>query len=84
MMPPEVPVMVMVVEPTVAVAGAVIVRTLVSVVVLGLKDAVTPAGRPLAVRVTGPSKLLMSLTMMVLVAVAPCTTVMLFREAERE
>jgi len=76
--------MVMVVEPTVAVPGAAIVRTLVSVVVLGLKDAVTPVGRPLAVRVTGPSKLLMSLTMMVLVAVAPWTTVMLFREAERE
>jgi hypothetical protein len=51
---PEVPVMVKVAVPTVAVLLAVSVRTLVPVVGLVPKEAVTPLGRPVAVRVALP------------------------------
>ena len=53
--PPEVPVMVTVALPTVAVLLAVSVRTLEPVEVgFGANDAVTPLGRPEADRVTLP------------------------------
>ena len=68
---PEVPVIVTVADPTVAVLEAVSVSVLVPVVLAGLNDAVTPAGRPLAVRATDPVKLLISVTVIVLLPAAP-------------
>ena len=49
---PEVPVTVTVLTPGVAVLEAVSVKVLVPVVGFGVNDAVTPLGRPVAVRVT--------------------------------
>lgn len=68
---PEVPVMVTVEVPAVAVALAVKVSTLVPVVGLVPNAAVTPLGRPDAVRVTPPVVPLASVTVMVSVALAP-------------
>ena len=68
---PEVPVMVTVEVPVVAVLLAVKVTTLVPVVGLVPKVAVTPVGRPEAVSVTLPLKLFRSVTVMVSVAVLP-------------
>ena len=68
---PDVPVMVTVAGPTVAVLEAVRVNVLLVVALAGLKDAVTPAGRPDAERATDPAKLLSGLTVMVLVPDAP-------------
>jgi len=80
---PDVPVIMMVAEPTVAVLDAVSVRMLLVVVLLGLNEAVTPAGRPLAERLTHPLKLLMSSMVMVLDALLPWTTLREFCEAEK-
>lgn len=66
---PEFPVMVTVNAPAVAVALAVNVSTLVPVVGLVPYATVTPAGRPVAVRVTEPVNPPASVTMMVSVAV---------------
>jgi len=71
---PDVPVTVTVAEPTVAALEAVSVNTLLLVALAGLKDAVTPEGRPLAERATDPLKLLSGVTVMVLVPDAPATT----------
>ena len=68
---PDVPVTVMSEEPTVAVLDAVNVNVLLLVALAGLKDAVTPAGRPVAESATDPVKLLSALTVTVLVPVAP-------------
>lgn len=68
---PAVPVMVTVAAPVVAVAVAVSVSVLVPVVLVGLKDAVTPAGKPAADRLTLPLNPLSGLTVMVLVPLAP-------------
>ena len=68
---PDVPVTVTSAAPTVAVLDAVRVRVLVVVALAGLKDAVTPAGRPLAERATAPEKLLSGVTVIVLVPLAP-------------
>ena len=81
---PEMPVTVMVAGPTVAVPETVNVSMLVPVVLVGLKDAVTPLGRPLADKPTDPAKLLMPLTVMVLVPAAPWTTPTLVGEPDRE
>ena len=81
---PEVPVIVIVAGPTVAVVEAIRVRMLVPVVLLGLNDAVTPAGRPVAESATDPVKLLMPLTVMVLLPLLPCTTLTLLGPADRE
>jgi len=81
---PEMPVTVMVAGPTVAVPETVNVSMLVPVVLEGLKDAVTPAGRPLADKPTDPEKLLMPLTAMVLVPLLPWTTLTLLGDADRE
>jgi hypothetical protein len=51
---PDVPVMVNVVVPTVAVLLAVRVSMLVPTVGFGVKDAVTPLGRPVTARFTLP------------------------------
>jgi hypothetical protein len=81
---PEVPVTVTVTEPVVAVLLAVSVKVLLPVVLLGLKDAVTPAGSPEADKLTLPVKPLTGVTEMVLVPLAPCTMDRVFGEAERE
>lgn len=47
------------------------VRMLVPVVLAGLKDAVTPAGRPLAARFTAPVNPFRSITAIVLVPLLP-------------
>ena len=53
---PDVPVIVTVTVPVVAVPLAVRVNVLVLAVLLGLNDAVTPLGRPDAVKPTPPLK----------------------------
>src|ERR1700685_161596 len=74
---PLVPVTVTVAVPTVAVADAVKVSVLPDdpVTEVGLKAAVTPTGRPVAVRATVPVKPLKGVTVTLLVAVGPCITV---------
>jgi hypothetical protein len=81
---PEVPVMVMVDVPTVAVLLAVNVSVLVPVVLAGLKVAVTPAGRPEAVRLTLPVNPFSGLTVIVLVALPPWVTETLLGDADSE
>ena len=68
---PEVPVIVTVAGPTVAVLDAVNVTRLLPIVVLGLNDAVTPPGSPLAVRATALLNPPMSVTVTVLVPLKP-------------
>jgi hypothetical protein len=68
---PEVPVMVTVAVPVVAVALAVRVSTLVPVVGFVPNTAVTPLGKPDAARVTLPLNPFTSVTVMVLVPPAP-------------
>ena len=68
---PEVPVIVTVELPIVAVELAVNVSTLVLVAGLVAKVAVMPVGRPEAVRVTEPVNGLMSVTVMVIVQLVP-------------
>src|SRR6266849_5077532 len=62
---------------------AVSVSVLVLVALLGLNDAVTPLGRPVADRFTLPLKPFCALTVMVLAPLAPCAIVRLFGDAER-
>lgn len=81
---PEVPVMVMVAGPTAAVVEAVRLRTLAPVVLLRLKDGVTPAGRPVAESATDPVKLFMPLTVIVLVPLLPWMTLTLPGPADKE
>jgi len=79
---PEVPVMVTVDEPVVAVLLAVRVSTLVPVVGFVPNDAVTPLGRPEAASVTLPVNPPTSVTVMVLVPLLPWVIVRLLGEAE--
>ena len=78
----EVPVMVTVADPVVAVLLAVSVRTLVPVVGLVPNDAVTPLGRPDAASVTLPENPPAPVTVIVLVPLLPCVTDKLLGEAE--
>ena len=80
---PEVPLMVAVSVPVVAVLLAVSVKTLVAVAGFGLKDAVTPLGKPEADKLTLPLKPFCGVTVIVLVALAPCVIVKLPGDAER-
>ncbi len=80
---PEVPVMVTVTVPVVAVLLAVSVKVLVLAVLLGLKDAVTPLGRPDAEKLTLPLKPFCGVTVIVLVPAVPCVIVKLPGDAER-
>jgi hypothetical protein len=80
---PEVPVMVTVAVPVVAVLLAISVRVLVVVVLVGLKEAVTPLGRPEADKLTLPLKPFCGVTVMVLVPLAPWVIVKLLGNAER-
>jgi hypothetical protein len=68
---PEVPVTVTVDEPVAAELLAVSVSTLVEVTGLVANAAVTPLGKPDAVRVTDPENGLTSVTVMVSVPLAP-------------
>jgi hypothetical protein len=79
---PDVPVMVTVDVPVVAAALAVSVNVLVLVVLLGLKEAVTPLGRPEADKLTLPLKPFCGVTVIVLVPLLPCTRVTPFGKAE--
>src|SRR5260370_1611327 len=80
----DVPLMVTVDVPVVAAALAVSVNVLVLVVLLGLKKAVTPLGRPEADKLTLPLKPFCRATVSVLVPLLPCTRVTPFRKAENE
>ena len=80
---PEVPVMVTVAFPRVAVLLAVRVSVLVVVVLVGLNAAVTPLGSPEAVRLTLPANPFRGCTVMVLVRpAAPWVIVRLLGDAE--
>lgn len=81
---PEVPVMVTVEVPVVAVALAVKVTELVEVVGLVPKLAVTPDGKPEADRVTLPVNPPEGVTVMVLLPLLPCVTVTLVGDADSE
>ncbi len=81
---PEAPVMVTETVPVAAVPLAVSVNVLVLVVLLGLKEAVTPLGRPEADRLTLPLKPLCGVTVMVLVPLVPCRMLRLFADTARE
>jgi hypothetical protein len=59
------------------------VRVLAAVVLAGLKDAVTPLGRPDATRLTLLLKPLCGLTVRVLAPLLPWATPMLVGDAER-
>lgn len=64
--------------------AAVRARVLVVAVGLGLNDAVTPAGRPEANKLTLPLKPNCGVMVMVFVLLVPCVIVMLLKEVERE
>jgi hypothetical protein len=81
---PDVPVTVTVDVPVVAVALEVSVNVLVPTVLLGLKEAVTPLGKPEADKLTLPVKPFCGATVIVLVPMAPCTMLMLAGDTERE
>jgi len=80
---PELPAMVMVTVPVLAVLLAVSVKVLVAVAGFGLKDAVTPLGKPVADKFTLPLKLFWGVTVIALAPLAPCVTVKLPGDAER-
>ena len=80
---PDVPVMATVTVLVVAVLLAVSVKVLVAVVGFGLKEAVTPLGKPDADKLTLPLKPFCGVTVIVLVPLAPCVTVKLPGDAER-
>jgi hypothetical protein len=71
---PLTPVTVTVAAPRVALLDAVKVSVLVPVVEAGLKAAVTPAGKPLALNATLPVNPPEGVTVIVLVVVPPCAT----------
>lgn len=79
---PEVPVTVIVAAPVVAELLAVTVKTLVLVVLVGLKDAVTPLGRPETAKFTLPLKPPTGLTVIVLWPLLPCAKVNAFGAAD--
>ena len=75
--------MVTVAVPVVAVLLAVNVSVLVVVVGFELNNAVTPPGRPDADKLTLPLNPFCEVTAIVLVPLAPCTTLRLVGNAER-
>ena len=79
---PELPVMVALAVPVLAVPLAVRVKVLVAVAGFGLKDAVTPLGKPEADKLTLPLKPFCGETVIVLVPLVPCVMVKLPGEAE--
>ena len=81
--PLDVPVTVTVAVPVAAVLLAVSVNTLEEVAGFGLKDAVTPVGKPEAEKVTLPLKPFDGVIVTVLVPLVPCVIVTLLGAAER-
>ena len=81
--PPDMPVIVSVTVPGVAVLLAVSVRVLVLVAGFGLKDAATPLGKPEADKLTLLLKPLCGVTVIVLAPAAPWKMLTLLGEAER-
>ena len=81
---PEVPVMVTVADPTAAVLLAVSVSVLVLVALPGLNEAVTPAGKPEADKLTLPLKPFCGVIVMVFVTLAPCVSDRVLSDAESE
>jgi hypothetical protein len=79
---PLTPLMVTVKVPVAALVPAVNVKVLALVVLTGLKDAVTPLGRPEADRLTAPVKPFEGVTAMLLVPWLPCAMLRTFGEAE--
>src|SRR5467141_793626 len=79
---PEVPLMLTVAAPVEAVLLAVSVKVLVAAAGFGLNDAITPLGRPEAVRLTLPLKPLRGVMVMVLEPLAPCVKVRLLGEVD--
>ncbi len=79
---PEVPVIVTVAGPVVVVLLALSVTVLLLVVLSGLKDAVTPLGRPDADRLTLALKPFLGVTVIVLVPLEPRVMVTLVGDAE--
>ena len=73
--PPEVPVIVTLKVPVCAVFEAVSVNVLLLVALLGLKNALTPLGKPVTARLTLPLNPFCPTTVTVLVPLPPCTTV---------
>lgn len=80
--PLELPLIVIEKVPRVAVLLAVNVSVLAPVVLVGLKPAVTPLGRPVADRLTLPLNPFSGFTLIVLVLFVPWTTLRLLGEAE--
>ena len=80
---PDVPAIVMVTVPRAAVLVAVRVKVVVLLVLMGLKEAVTPLGRPEADRLTLPLKPFWGVMVIMLVPLVPWTTLRLLGEAER-
>ena len=81
---PALPVMVTLTVPVAAVLVAVRVNVLVLGVAPGLNEAVTPAGKPEADRVTLLLKPFCGVTVIVLAPLAPSTMVKLFGDADSE
>jgi hypothetical protein len=79
---PEVPVTVMLKVPVAALLFVVRLSVLVEAVVVGLNDAVTPVGIPVAARLTLPEKPLAGTTVIVLWPLAPWSTLTLAGEGE--
>lgn len=81
--PPDAPETVTVTVPVVALVLAASVNVLVFAVLLGLNDAVTPLGKPDADKLTLPLKPPCGVTVMVLVPLAPWTSLRLLGEADK-
>lgn len=81
---PDVPVTVIVAVPEAAVLLAIKVSVLLPVAGLGLKEAVTPLGKPDADILTLLLKPFAGVIVMVLLPLAPCATVKLLGEADKE
>jgi hypothetical protein len=81
---PDKPAMDIEAVPVAAVLLAVSVNVLTPVVLLGLNDAVTPLGRPVADKLTLPLKPFCGVTEIVLVPLAPCAMLRLLGDAESE
>src|SRR5690242_2176212 len=83
-MEPATPVIVMVAVPVVAEPVAESVKLLLEVAPLGLNDALTPLGRPVAVKFTVPAKPPEGVTVIVAEPLLPWATVKLLGEAAKE
>jgi hypothetical protein len=84
--PPEVPAMMTVAVPGVTALPTVkakVLEVVVLVVLVGLNEAVTPAGKPEADRLTLPLKPFSEATVIVFEPLAPCMTLKVLGEAER-